>query len=75
MINNIQISPDYNEQAILNRLDKVLDPELDESVLKLGFIQAIEAKNGHLTVRPIYPRSGALLTLLISWLRIFAGSC
>ena len=27
MINNFQISPDYNEQAILDRLDKVLDPD------------------------------------------------
>jgi metal-sulfur cluster biosynthetic enzyme len=50
MTNNFQIPPDYNEQAILARLDKVLDPELDESVLKLGFIETIEAKNGQLTV-------------------------
>lgn len=52
MLNTIQIP---NEQAILARLDKVLDPELDESVLKLGFIEAIEAENGHVTVMAHLP--------------------
>ena len=50
MTNNFQLPPNYNEEAILSRLDRVLDPELDESVLKLGFIEAIEANNDHLTV-------------------------
>lgn len=55
MINHLQLPPHYNAQAILDRLDKVLDPELDESVLKLGFIEAIEANDGELTVMTHLP--------------------
>jgi metal-sulfur cluster biosynthetic enzyme len=37
-------------QEVLDRLDRVLDPELDESVLKLGFVDSIAAEKDHLTV-------------------------
>lgn len=46
---------DLDKQAILARLDRVLDPELDESILKLGFIESLEAENGHLTVKVYLP--------------------
>jgi metal-sulfur cluster biosynthetic enzyme len=53
----LNLSPLHNKEAILNRLDRVLDPELDQSVLELGFIEAIEAENGHLTVETQLPTS------------------
>jgi metal-sulfur cluster biosynthetic enzyme len=46
-----------DREVILKRLDRVLDPELDQSVLELGFIEAIEAENGHLTVETQLPTS------------------
>jgi metal-sulfur cluster biosynthetic enzyme len=42
---------DLDQQEILERLDTVLDPELDESVLKLGFVEAIDAEDGRLTIK------------------------
>jgi metal-sulfur cluster biosynthetic enzyme len=51
----LNLSPCHNQEAILKRLDRVLDPELDQSVLKLGFIEAIEAENGHLTIETQLP--------------------
>jgi metal-sulfur cluster biosynthetic enzyme len=51
----LNLSPVHNQDAILKRLDRVLDPELDQSVLELGFIESIEAKNGHLTVETQLP--------------------
>ncbi|MGQ4808476.1 hypothetical protein NKDENANG_01859 [Candidatus Entotheonellaceae bacterium PAL068K] len=45
------ISPDLpDREAILARLDQVLDPELDTSILQLGFVVSIQADNGHLSV-------------------------
>ena len=37
-------------REVLDCLDRVLDPELDESILKLGFVDSIAAENGRLTV-------------------------
>lgn len=53
----LDLSPTHSKEAILKQLDRVLDPELDQSVLKLGFIKSIEAKNGHLTVETQLPTS------------------
>ncbi|MBI1876784.1 MAG: DUF59 domain-containing protein [Chloroflexi bacterium] len=53
----LNLSPLHNKEAILQRLDRVLDPELDQSVLELGFIEAIEAENGHLIVETQLPTS------------------
>ena len=39
-----------NREALLERLDRVLDPELDESILELGFVESLEAENAHLIV-------------------------
>lgn len=53
----LKLSPRHDKKVILQRLDRVLDPELDQSVLKLGFIESIEAENGHLTVKTQLPTS------------------
>lgn len=53
----LNLSPRHDKEAILKRLDRVLDPELDQSVLKLGFIESIEAENGHLTIKTQLPTS------------------
>ena len=45
------VPPSLDQRAILERLDTVLDPELDESVLKLGFVEAIDAEDGRLTIQ------------------------
>jgi metal-sulfur cluster biosynthetic enzyme len=44
------IPSEFNRDAILDRLDSVLDPELDESILQLGFVKAIRVENAGLTV-------------------------
>ena len=46
-----------DREVIFKRLERVLDPELDESILKLGFVKSVEAESGHLTIElhlPIY---------------------
>ena len=47
----LAIPATLDEKVILERLDRVLDPELDESVLELGFIKSIEAENDCLIVQ------------------------
>ena len=39
-----------DREVIFKRLERVLDPELDESILKLGFVKSIEAESDHLTI-------------------------
>lgn len=46
-----------DREVILERLERVLDPELDQSVLELGFIESIEAENGHLIIETQLPTS------------------
>ena len=46
----LSVPPSLDQRAILERLDTVLDPELDESVLKVGFVEAIDAEDGRLTI-------------------------
>ncbi len=46
-----------DRDIILERLDRVLDPELDESVLQLGFIQSLQVQDGHATVQIQMPTS------------------
>ena len=40
----------FNRRAVLERLDRVLDPELDESILKLGFVESLRVQENRLTV-------------------------
>jgi metal-sulfur cluster biosynthetic enzyme len=42
---------------ILERLQRVLDPELDEPVLQLGFIESLHVQGGHATVAIHMPTS------------------
>ena len=43
--------------AILERLDQVLDPELDESILDLGFVRSLELRGGHADIALRLPTS------------------
>jgi metal-sulfur cluster biosynthetic enzyme len=43
--------------SILERLQRVLDPELDEPVLHLGFIESLHVHEGHVTVALHMPTS------------------
>ena len=42
--------PGVDGPALLERLQQVLDPELDESILHLGFIRSLTARDGNATV-------------------------
>ncbi len=47
----IRLSSPIGREALLARLDRVLDPELDESVLSLGFVESVVADaEGNVTV-------------------------
>ena len=48
---NIHLSPPIDQEAVLSSLDRVLDPELDESVLSLGFVESVNGDDtGNVTV-------------------------
>jgi metal-sulfur cluster biosynthetic enzyme len=47
----------YNGAATLERLAQVLDPELDEPILDLGFVQALRLRSGHAEVALRLPTS------------------
>src|SRR5437899_6425316 len=47
----------YDGTAILKRLEQVLDPELDESILDLGFVRALPLRSGHASVTLRLPTS------------------
>ena len=50
-IPEISLPPNLDRDAVLSGLDRVLDPELDESVLSLGFVESIEGDaSGNVTV-------------------------
>ena len=55
---DISLSPGVDRLEVLARLDRVLDPELDESVLSLGFVKRVDsdaAGNVSVTLRlPTY---------------------
>ena len=40
----------FDRRAVLERLDRVLDPELDKSILKLGFVESLRVQESCLTV-------------------------
>src|SRR5437667_12145665 len=48
---------EYDGTAILDRLAQVLDPELDESILDLGFVRALQLRSGHASVALRLPTS------------------
>jgi Iron-sulfur cluster assembly protein len=47
----------YDGTAILDRLAQVLDPELDESILELGFVRSLQLRSGHASVALRLPTS------------------
>ena len=47
----------YDGSAILDRLAQVLDPELDESILDLGFVRSLQLRSGHAEVALRLPTS------------------
>ena len=47
----------YDGTAILERLDLVLDPELDESILQLGFVRSVQVRDSHAIVMLQLPTS------------------
>ena len=47
----------YDGTAILERLDLVLDPELDESILQLGFVHSVQVRDGQAIVMLQLPTS------------------
>src|SRR5712692_9322390 len=47
----------YDGTAILDRLAQVLDPELDESILDLGFVRCLQLSCGHAEVALRLPTS------------------
>src|SRR5882757_9277408 len=47
----------YDATAILKRLEQVLDPELDESILDLGFVRSLQLRSGHASVALRLPTS------------------
>src|SRR5437870_7202650 len=52
---------EYDGTAILDRLAQVLDPELDESILDLGFVRSLRLRSGHATVVLRLPTSWCAL--------------
>ncbi len=52
-----EFPPGYDGSAILERLVQVLDPELDESILDLGFVRALELRSGHASIALRLPTS------------------
>ena len=47
----------YNGSAVLERLAGVLDPELDESILDLGFVRSLQLHSGHASIALRLPSS------------------
>lgn len=47
----------YDGTAILERLAQVLDPELDEPILDLGFVRSVQLRSGHATIVVQLPTS------------------
>jgi metal-sulfur cluster biosynthetic enzyme len=45
-----EFPPGYDGSAVLDRLAQVLDPELDEPILDLGFVRSFELRSGHASV-------------------------
>jgi metal-sulfur cluster biosynthetic enzyme len=52
-----EFPPCYDGTVLLERLQPILDPELDESILQLGFIQSLHVHDGHATIVVQLPTS------------------
>ena len=47
----------YDGTIILDQLGQVLDPELDEPILQLGFVRALQVRDGHAVIALQLPTS------------------
>jgi metal-sulfur cluster biosynthetic enzyme len=47
----------YDATLVLERLEQVLDPELDQSILDLGFVRSLQLRSGHASVALRLPTS------------------
>ena len=47
---NLSVPSCLDRGEVLRQLDSVLDPELDQSILGLGFVKSVECNESHLTV-------------------------
>lgn len=52
-----ELAAGYDRAAVLERLGRVLDPELDESILDLGFVRGLRLRSGHAAVALQLPTS------------------
>jgi metal-sulfur cluster biosynthetic enzyme len=52
-----EFPPGYDGSAVLEQLAQVLDPELDESILDLGFVRSLQLRSGHAEVALRLPTS------------------
>ncbi len=52
-----EIPAGYDGAVLLERLARVLDPELDESILDLGFVRSLQLRSGHATLTLRLPTS------------------
>jgi metal-sulfur cluster biosynthetic enzyme len=52
-----EFPPGYDGSAVLARLSQVRDPELDESILDLGFVHSLHLHSGHATIALRLPTS------------------
>lgn len=59
MYNGVQreFPPGYDGTVLLERLQPILDPELDEPILQLGFVQSLHVHDGHATIVVQLPTS------------------
>jgi metal-sulfur cluster biosynthetic enzyme len=56
------LGSDLDQVTILERLNEVLDPELDESIVKLGFVRSIVRRGVHVHVVLALPTSWCAIT-------------
>jgi metal-sulfur cluster biosynthetic enzyme len=52
-----EFAHDCDGKVILGRLGQVLDPELDEPILQLGFVRSIHVQGGHAVIALQLPTS------------------
>ncbi len=60
----LSIPSSIDREEVLKQLDAVLDPELDESILALGFVKTVEGNDSHLTVELELPTYWWATTLI-----------
>jgi metal-sulfur cluster biosynthetic enzyme len=56
------LGSNLDQRTILERLSEVLDPELDESIVKLGFVRSIVQRGAHVHVVLALPTSWCAIT-------------